>query len=387
MKRVFGRGEGHWLHLAINKINRARKPTLYVYLRELVNDRLEEVWTRKRFHHECKMWPVRNKKLSTLVEKSQEQSDDLAAHFTRINESEAEKWAAVHDHNMKVFGSSPNSGKTAISMESYIRSLLKDIQDSFNKLIACYDRIHHHLLVELQHAQSLVIDYVRQPPVARKVLYQRYGYYLYDNIVYCYEWCLDDCIGHLGNLKQLFGNSGGLTPENSADIDRILTSLQVDKNNFTETKAYLHTDYIQRVDDSWRGKFATVPSGRYKQRTAMMEKHAIKEMLQSEKPVRDIVERIGIILGKHKNVYAVSKRQDEELAAKMEKELQANRERCTKASGAPGWPGLANILQGPKSNGMRYAVPNYPNYAKPSVMSTDTPPWTPGKLWTSYMPS
>lgn len=382
-KRVFGRGEGHWLYLALMKIRFVGNSSLYLYLRELVNDRLEEVWVRKRYHHECKLWPHRNSQLNKLLAKAEARSEELARLFKLVNTTSNEKFAAIQEYNERVLGSRPGRlqwSEVAMSKHQYLESLLRNLQLAFTELIKAYERIHHHLLTELEYTQSLVVDYVKQTPSSREMLYDRYGYYLYENITNCFEHTLDESMMHLDDLKKLFDATGSLTPEIAADIDRVRTTLQIDRNHFAETKIYLEKDYIGRVEDGWRGKFATVASGRQRNRTAMMEKLAYKDMMQAEEPIKEVVRHIGVILDRHKSVFAVGKAQDEDLAAKMEKDLKVNRERCIKAAGAPGWRGLTTNILGPNENSMGDAVPRYPNYAMPTPMSTDVPPWTPGKF-------
>lgn len=389
LKRIFGDGEGHWLHIALGKLSAAGKTTLYIYLRELVNDRLEHVWIRKRFHHECKVWSHRNDKLDELLDRSQELSDQLASNFQALNVEVLKKDRFITQHNLAAVGaavaaedSDEDDNLRLLGIEAFTQTLLQEAEESFDELIGSYENLHHHLLIELQHTQCLVVDYIQQEPNDRKVLYDRYGYYLHELIEQCFEHALDQAIQHLGDLKQLFNDVGGLTPRVRADIDRVRTTLQVDRNNFVECKVYLTSDYIDRVEGGWRGKFATVPSGRYKRRSKFMEKLAIKEMLQSEEAVKGVVEMIGTILDRHKDVFkAVSKPQEENLAATMEAQLQASRDRRTRAAGAPGWKGLAEILRGPDFTGMRAATPVYPNPREPALMNVDVPPWTPGKFW------
>lgn len=384
-KRIFGKGEGHWLYYALTKLQLVGRGTIHTYLRELVNDRIEHIWVRKRWHHDCRLWSYRNKKLSKLFDAAEDWSRELAKHFKIINGSAMDKTKSVMDYNNRVMGAMV-AGVAGVGqildMEAYTNMLLQQLDADFNKLIAAYEAVHQHLLVELQHIQSLVVDYVQQKPEDRQTLYDRYGIYFYEQIRDTFEDTLGDALGHLDRLAQLFSNAGGLTPQIEADIKRVRTSLQIDKNHFAQTKVYLQRDYIQRVDEGWRGRFATVPSGRYNRRTKAMEKLAIQEMTQCEEPVQKVIEMFGRILNKHTDLFNnVNKNQEDALTASLQKTLQASRERRVKAAGSPVWAALNEALGVPKDNGMSFAKPVYPNLTDPVAMNVDTPPWTPGKIW------
>jgi hypothetical protein len=175
LQRVFGKSHGEWLPMALGCLRRLGHGVLYTYCRELMYERMELIWVRKRFHHECKVWPSRNEVFDSIVDRIHRHTCALNSIFQDANSTEMEKLQKIDRENEEVFravmrGEIPHI-QQSLDMKGYISRLLDQLSRTFNALIGSYRELHHHLLHETRCIQTLVVDYVQQTPLARAKLY------------------------------------------------------------------------------------------------------------------------------------------------------------------------------------------------------------------------
>jgi hypothetical protein len=381
-QRVFGRGEGQWLYIALGKIYETGKATLYIYLRQLVMERLEQIWIRKRWHHDSRTWTYRNKDLVALKQKCKDLEESFASNYRCMTATEEQKSEIIQSNNDDIANAIMNNQPVAgsmLDMVGYDAMTEKLTETSFYALLVGYQEIHEHVYWDLLRSQTMVLDYLKQTPDDRKQLYQRYGKFLYSYIEDTIDVVLNEAITWLSNLRDRWKQAGKLTNAAETEMQRVMTLLQMDSNHFATTKEYLKQDYVDIVDEGWRGKFVTIPAGRYGRRSRTLEKLAVREMTKCEEPIRSLIEKIAEIVDRHKDVFKPADADKEaQLIAKLEKNLEECRARMLNVGSA----GLRVMSPGPgeKINWSGIALEATQPARQPKLPRLNTSSVTPGKI-------
>lgn len=379
LQRVFGKSHGEWLSVALRFLKQLGHGVLYAYCREVMHETMESIWVRKRFHHECKVWPSRNEVFDKIVDRIHRHTSALYTILHDANSTYMEKLQKIDRENEAIFRA-VQSGEISdiqqsLDMNGYISRLFHQLIREFNALIGSYKELHHHILHEIRCIQTLVVDYVQQTPLARTRLHGRYGGSLYTKIEEIFEPVIADILQTLEQIRQQFKSAAALTEELDDDIERSRNYLQLDLNHLSKTKSYLSEDNANIENLFWEGELETIPRGREKKKSQTMKRMATKEILRADPAIRTLVDTFLAILSMNSDDAKAEEdaRSLERVTERIQKDLQANQQRKTQAAGHPGW-----LLPTPSRTPSRTPEQSGIGYHRPP--GNTVPPWQAGKF-------
>ena len=370
-QRHFGVKLGTWLVEALTAFDVYGMATVGRYFRELISVRLESVWVRKRWHLECRLWPRRMDKLNTLLNNRKLRDEKVFQWFELIHRPEQEKQAWLMTHNNHALQN--NAPDLTVDPSNLDRYLCDRMDSAFFSLVASFQDLHRHFFAEIYTAQKLVVDYLKQPPENRARLHKRYGQRYYELIEGNFEPIIDELLVDLNDLENRLTEAGLMSPSMAADVQGVLVTLHADIGSLAEVKQYLHADYVHRTDDGWRGKFSTIPSGRYVNQAKAFEKLFVREMTYMSDKRRELVEAILDVLQDADIPATQDHLPGKGLLEGMDEALKAGHDGRILAGGNSGWSNTQAAGITPTNLA---SASNLQNIAQAAL---DVPPWTAGK--------
>lgn len=331
LQRVFGKSHGEWLTIALESLENLNQGLLTSYCNDLMIERMEKIWVRKRFHHEARVWPHRNERFDRLVSRIDEDAVRLSGFLDKANLPESKKQLAIDEENTAndlAYRRGDQSPRPQLDMPTYLAQVSGYITETFYALMASYRELHHHLLHEIRCTQTLVVDYVQQCPLAREHLHRRYGGYLYAQIESTFEPKITFLIAFLSKVHNYFSAAHMLSPGDDIDtaLQRHRTYLSLDLTHLQNTKQYLTPESIFPPSFTWTDTLTTIPRGRAYKRSETMKKMATAELLKAPPAVRKLVDTFLHILGL--NSLAAQEQEDagrlDRVVDKLRREMQAN---------------------------------------------------------------
>jgi len=379
--RVFGRTHGNWLLEALRFMKKLGHGLLHAYCSELMGEKMEFVWVRKRFHQECKVWKVRTRAFDKVLDKINSGRAELSAIWQAIHLPEADKLAKIANHNQLYQealsrGENPVGGQ--LDWHTYHFRLRVQFSNAFNSLIMSHRDMHHHLLHEIRCIQTMVVDYVQQALSNRQTLHDRYVGPLYRIIEEDLEPSVQDTISTLDRLRTDLNASGSLSAEDDDTIQRIRTFLQLDLNHLAKSKFFLSEDNVVVDNLLWEGELETIPRGRAKKKSQTMKRMATKELCRAPPVVRRLVDKFLDIIEINKDEArkedAARTRDGLMDAIKRDMKPVEPRKRGQKG-GKPFWL-LPTPTESPEPTGAMFARPG---------AGRDVRPWQAGKCFSLHL--
>lgn len=380
LTRLFGKSHGNWLLIALTFLRKLGHGLLHAYCRELLHEKMEYRWVRKRFHHECKVWPVRMEAFDKIVEEICNHTSELSRVWDSLNLPEWDRATEMERQNQLYFEECLRNMQPAGNMlnwDTYHAKLYEQMDQTFNTLIGGYKQLHHHLLHEIRCIQTLVVDFVQQGPFIKGRLHLRYVGQLHAKIEEKFEPVILDMLKTLERIRARFEEAAALTEQINDDMQRIHNHLQMDLNHLVQAKFFLSNNNLFVKGLPWQEEMQTIPRGRAKKKSHTMKRMATKELLKAKPVIRQLVETFLAIIDINKDEAKNEEesRSYEVLAEKMKQDMKAHPHRRQQAAGHPGW-----LLPTPSVS----PEPTSAAYARPPGNSV--PPWQPGKQTPTYLP-
>ncbi|KAB5576207.1 hypothetical protein GE09DRAFT_618554 [Coniochaeta sp. 2T2.1] len=320
LRRVFGKSHGEWLRLCLTQLMKLGHGLLHSYCKDLVLERMEYVWVRKRFHHESRLWATRTEAFDKIVNRLVAQSDK------------------VYDAKKLLKGGSAKMRGVGISPEALdISACAAKLSREFALFIIIFLEVHHHLLYEIRCTQVLVVDYIQQPQAARQRLHRHYCGSLYTRIEEMIEPVAQHLVQWLQRIRQEM--SGLVSVDIIDDAGRIQNHLRLDLEHLAKTKFYLSDDNVFVDDLMWTGELETIPRGRNKKKSQTLKRMATKELVRAGEMIRKLVDTFLQII--EMNSGEAKEEEDaralERVTERLQRELQTNPQRLARAAGDPRW--------------------------------------------------
>lgn len=370
LTRLFGKSHGSWLVAALYFLRKLGHGLLHAYCHELMHEKMEFVWVRKRFHHDCRVWAVRMKAFDKFLEEICEHMSELINVWERLNLSDVDKATNIEKQNQVYYQECVRDMRPMDNMvdwDTYHLQLHEELEHVFNALMASYKQLHHHLLHEIRCIQTLAVDYVQQRPLNKVKLYMHYVGQLSAKIEETFEPVIQDILNTLEQLRDGFRDASVLTEQADDDLQRMHNLLQMDLNHFAATNVLISEDNVFTNGLSWQEHLETIPRGRAKKKSQTMKRMATKELLKAPPVIRKLVETFLRIIDINKDEAKNEEqsRSYERLADKMKQDMKANPHRRQMANRYPGW-----LLPTPSPEPTTA-------YARPP--GNPVPPWHTGK--------
>jgi hypothetical protein len=296
---VWGSTRGGWLVQALESLRGLGQALLHSYCRELILEKMEPIWVRKRFHYEFKAWPTRTAAFLRFLDKIRDDTEELHLVWQTFNMSQQDKEIRIDWHNRQYHDArlrDPEHIGEVLDWDTYHLRLRQQMSKVFAAMLGGYTDLHHHLLHEIRCVQNLAVDYVQQPPSSRAKLHRHYAGQLYRSIERFLEPAVGDYVANLEQLRSMFERGNALPDDVDDEIRRMRNFLQLDLNHLVKSKFFFSDDNVEVEGLDWRGELETVPRGRAKKKSASMKRMATKELLRAPPAVRQLVDKIlGII--------------------------------------------------------------------------------------------
>lgn len=347
LRRVFGKSHAQWLCLALDYLLKLGHPLLYAYCRNLLEESMESIWVRKRFHHECKVWPRQTKIFDGIVDMVHRRMAAVSVALQDANSPIHAKVQSIdveNEQNRQAYLRGEIAQQPPIlDMNGYCGRLYDVLCKHFISLVRAYLEMHHYLLQEIRSLQTLVVDYVEQPQNARQRLYDHYISLLYKKIEETYEPVVVESIKVLDEVQKQSISGNFLTQQLDDEIQRIRNYFQLDLNHLSKTKFYMTEDNILVQKFLWVGDLESIPAGRKRKRSDDLKRMAMKDLFRVKPEIRKLVETYaGILKVNIADDGKDDERQQNSLSLlrineRIQKDLKANPTRQAMAAGPPGW--------------------------------------------------
>ncbi len=315
-KRVFGDVASRWMRCAYTKLIRARESVLAKYLRDLEDDTMSYLLTRKRWHHHAKYWERARKELA-------EAEADLTMGEREVVLAVLD-FQQTHEERLVKLATDPTVGPGVIDIDTYGRQLQNALASALKAVLPLYLEVQRVCLMSVQRCHNHIIEYVELQPVDRVMLHDRYGKYLKLIFETNYRQTMLEVEA---NLKELLDTLAKL---NIGDDDKaymnetindLLQRVQMTSNHIVTVIKYLEADPL--------GEFLTttplyrsVGMHNHRRLLDVGQRAAIREMARAPPPIKAVVEKFLEILGESKKLQQDKHSLDRAIEIRMKATLE-----------------------------------------------------------------
>ena len=287
--KTFGRSAVQWMTKASSRLKKAGFGILVAYLNQVMLDRLDPLLTRSRWRYYFKTWPGRALQLEDLGN----EFDKLAGEITKSRD-EVLAMEGVAAAQRRKRGRGGSGSKVAVNPHE------------FKKLIQAGQDLHAFLIIQVQEAQTLVLEYLQLRPDHRQILYNSYARKLAAELQTFYESKAGIVAEKLDELRTHFEGQYSLQKEKNRAVTKSLlqdaeearSALERDKSNLQRIRRYLTEEqHATAIDGTNNGAHPSyhphfsVPRGYHRRYRAVLKKLAMRELADLPRDVRAVVSK------------------------------------------------------------------------------------------------
>jgi len=257
---------GVFLRTALRKLKQAKQVIVAEFIYETLSDHIEPVTVRKRWYLQSAQWT------------SQDQA--VVASGAQCNDTFARLMAALQRFDT----TRDSDDARACAVEA-------------GQLASAATDLHRMVLAQVRDVQAMVVDYLRQKPADRILMYRRYGTFVHDRLQDPWETMVINARTQTEDALQVLTTAGLAQRDISVteSFTRLTALLNMDLDLLQECRKHLGKESLRR-----RGPvpevFATVPSSGYRKRNKRLENLAVREMQLMPGPIREVVDKCLEIL-------------------------------------------------------------------------------------------